>query len=307
MTRARRLRLAGALCALGVLGTQAAWSAPTTAILGPRRLRADLTHVKNETVTIPTHLPVPAGSSNIGPGSMLIITIPGAGTFGCTANFIWQATVGGQIHKYLGAAGHCFLPEDKAATHGPGSDYIASGVTTSVCVAACNFGGQTGAILTGTLVQLGSVAYARQIANDVQVGNDFGIVEIPSIRWSSIRTTMPVWGGPSGTFAGSFLGQILCHYGNGVVVGETLATKARAGVGTISFSGETWSGALASAFGDSGSAVNICTTAPDGVHGAGALGILTHLTTLPPGTSGTRMARAITLASQAGLSISLVA
>src|SRR5256712_12645982 len=104
------------------------------------RARLDVTGWVDATTTVPLALVTPAMAQNIGPGSHLLIEIPGAGTFGCTANFVWAS--GGT--RYLGAAGHCFLPEGTTATHGPGTDYDASGVQVSVCVSNCSFGGETG-------------------------------------------------------------------------------------------------------------------------------------------------------------------
>ena len=49
---------------------------------------------------------------------------------GCTANFVWSTG----STQYLGAAGHCFIPQGTTATHGPGADFDASGVLVSVCV-----------------------------------------------------------------------------------------------------------------------------------------------------------------------------
>ena len=82
------------------------------------RPRIDLTQMTRITTVVPLALVTPAMAQNIGPGSHLIIEIPGAGTFGCTANFVWAS--GGT--RYLGAAGHCFLPEGTTATHGPGAN-----------------------------------------------------------------------------------------------------------------------------------------------------------------------------------------
>src|SRR4029077_1804333 len=139
---------------LGILFTVAlAIGAPSRAgAQNVTRPRIDLTPMTNVTQTIPAALVTPAMAQNIGPGSHLIIDIPGAGTFGCTANFVWAA---GSV-KFLGAAGHCFIPEGTTATHGPGADYDASAVQVSVCVSNCSFGGQTGFVLTGDMVVLGS-------------------------------------------------------------------------------------------------------------------------------------------------------
>jgi hypothetical protein len=267
------------------------------------RPRINLTHMTRITTVIPLALVTPAMAQNIGPGSHLIIDIPGAGTFGCTANFVWASGV----TRYLGAAGHCFLPEGTTATHGPGADYNASGVQVSVCVSNCSFGGETGFVLTGDLVSLGAVAYSRQTAFDGDIGNDFGVVTIPDSLASQVRPSMPVFGGPA-TVEPVTLGRPLCHYGNGVVVGESFVTMARVGVG-ISSTSTSWVGNLAAAPGDSGSAVVTCDVSGTEIHGAGAAGVLTHLgVAIPePGVVfGTTTNRAIQMASEAGLSLALV-
>ena len=217
----------------------------------PRRARIDLTQMTRATRVIPLQLVTPAMAENIGPGAHLIIDIPGAGTFGCTANF---GRAAGSV-RFLGAAGHCFIPEGTTATHDPGADYDASAVQVSVCVSNCSFGGETGFTVTGDLVVLGQVAYARQTAADGDVGNDFGIVTIPASLASLIRPSEPVFGGPS-TIEQVQLGQPVCHYGNGVIVGETFATMAV--LGSAAGPREHWSGDLIAGPGDSGSAVLTC-------------------------------------------------
>jgi hypothetical protein len=280
------------------------------------RPRINLTRMVKKTTNIPLQLVTPEMARNIGPGSHLIIDIPNEGTFGCTANFVWASGA----TRYLGAAGHCFIPEGTTATHGSGADYNASGVTVDVCVSNCSFGGETGFILTGDLVTLGAVAYARQTAADGDVGNDFGVVAIPASLASLIRPSMPVFGGPT-TTAEVQQGQPLCHYGNGVGVGEVFLTMGRIGVGGGS-TPKYWLGDLAAAPGDSGSAVETCEADASGVQGRGAAGILTHLgvEVCPCGIDfenttvtaqqgfvfGTTIARAIEMAREAGLSLSLV-
>jgi len=292
--------LAFFLCALAHASISGAGQTSATMV----RPRIDLTQMTRITTVVPLALVTPAMAQNIGPGSHLIIEIPGAGTFGCTANFVWAS--GGT--RYLGAAGHCFLPEGTTATHGPGANYDASGVQVSVCVSNCSFGGETGFVLTGDLVSLGAVAYARQTANDGDIGNDFGVVAIPASLGSRIRAAMPVFGGPT-TVETVALGQPLCHYGNGVVVGETFLTMARIGVGTGSTPNQ-WMGDLEAAPGDSGSAVVTCDTSGTEFHGRGAAGVLTHLA-VAIGTEhgfvfGTTTRRAIEMGREAGLSLTLV-
>jgi hypothetical protein len=175
-------------------------------------------------------------------------------------------------------------------------------------VSNCSFGGETGFVLTGNLVELGPVAYARQTDAGVDIGNDFGVVTIPSTLNSLIRPSMPVFGGPT-TVEQVTPGQPLCHYGNGVLVGETFVTMARVGVGGGSTS-TSWMGDLAAAPGDSGSAVVTCGIVGTDIRGQGAAGVLTHLA-VDVGTQqgfvfGTTVSRAIEMALEASLSLTLV-
>ncbi|HXV85592.1 MAG TPA: hypothetical protein VD793_02780 [Gemmatimonadales bacterium] len=272
-----------------------------------QRLRVDVTTWADLATSIPVELVTPEAAGNIGPGSAIIITIPDEGRFGCTANFVWAS--GGK--RYLGAAGHCFIPADRAATHGPDADYDASGVTVEVCVEGCEGNFRTNQ-LTGTWVALGHVAYARQTLAGQDVGNDFGVVEIPKKIRDFIRLDMPVWGGPTGVQALS-MGDYACHYGHGLGVGEVFLTKARIGVGGGS-DDDAWMGDFAGAFGDSGSGLVGCVN--DGVGsfaGTGAIGVLTHVgigvdeSTGEHGTIfGTTVARAIRMGTEAGLRLSLL-
>lgn len=272
-----------------------------------QRLRIDVTTWQDLTTTIPLALVTPQAAGNIGPGSAIIITIPDEGRFGCTANFVWASTG----KRYLGAAGHCFIPADKAATHGAGADYNASGVSVIVCVDNCEGNFRTNQ-LTGTWVDLGKVVYARQTFDGEDVGNDFGIVEIPKEFQDLIRLSMPVWGGPSGIETLE-LGDYACHYGHGLGVGEVFVTKARVGVGGGS-DAQSWMGDFAAAFGDSGSGLVGCVN--DGVGsftGTGAIGVLTHIGVGLDESSGehgitfgTTVARAIEMATEARLRLSLL-
>jgi hypothetical protein len=277
----------------------------TESAIETTRPRIDLTNRLDRTRTIPLALVTPAMAQNIGPGSHLLIDIPNAGTFGCTANFIWASGT----TRYLGAAGHCFIPEGTTATHGDGADFDATGVQVSVCVSNCSFGGQLGFQFTGDLVALGPVAYARQTASDGDIGNDFGIVTIPNSLSALIRPAMPVFGGPS-SIATVGVGQLLCHYGNGVGVGETFLTMARFGVAGGS-TAKYWMGDLAAAPGDSGSAAVTCGLSGTNLVGQGAAGVLTHLGVevgVPQHgfVFGTTIARAIEMATEAGITLSLV-
>jgi hypothetical protein len=306
------------LLAVGVSESIAASMSPPAqrASIAVVRPRINLTRMVRKTRAIPQHLMTPQMAQNIGPGSHLIIEIPDAGTFGCTANFVWASGT----TRYLGAAGHCFIPEGTTASHGPGADYNAAGVRVSVCVSNCSFGGESGFVLTGDLVALGTVAYARQTAADGDVGNDFGIVVVPSSFASLIRPSMPVFGGPQTIGTVQQL-QPVCHYGNGVLVGETFLTMARVGVGGGS-TPNYWVADSLAAPGDSGSGLVTCESDGTAFHGRGAAGILTHLglevcpcsvdventtITLQQGfVLGTTIARAIEMAREAQIVLTLV-
>lgn len=289
---------------IAILAALIAVSAPAAHALSvdtgrsaPVRARIDVTGWPDHRVVIPNHAPTPTTAAGIGPGSLLITTIPGDGSFICTANWVWASGT----TRYLGAAGHCFLPAGKTGTAGPGADYNASGVTTEVCVSGCVTGGALSGLF-GTFVRLGAVKYARQTGSGGDVGNDFGIVEVPASLVPNLRPSMPMWGGPSAS--GSLLtGDLTCHYGNGVAVGEVYPTKGRLGVGLFS-DANSWFAAIPSAPGDSGSAMAVCARDSSGVHGVKAVGILTHLTTL--GIAGTTMTKAISMATQAGVNITPV-
>ena len=88
--------------------------------------------IEDRTPTVSASEPLPEPATGIQPGSQLIITIENAGTFGCSANFVWKdtsTTLGdfddergnspvfdGDRHPlYVGAAGHCFLAGGKNA------------------------------------------------------------------------------------------------------------------------------------------------------------------------------------------------
>jgi hypothetical protein len=176
--------------------------------------------------------------------------------------------------------------------------------------------------LVGKLVTLGHVAYARQTnaTGDEDVGNDFGVVAIPAEAASLVRPQMPVWGGPRG-IAELEPGSFGCHYGNGLVFGETFPTKARVGVGGGGDK-DFWMGDFAGSFGDSGSGLVACESDVGGFHGLGAVGVLTHLgvAACPCDVKfkqlrvkaehgiifGTTVRRAKAMAAEAGLKLTIV-
>ncbi|HEU0014748.1 MAG TPA: hypothetical protein VFQ45_13765 [Longimicrobium sp.] len=280
-----------------------------------KKPKINVTKWLNKTIRKEPHLLLPAGAEGIGPGSPILITIPNDGTYGCSANFVWRE--GNKL--YLGAAGHCFVSATAKSTHGEGADFDASGVTVDVCVTGCE-GNFDAMQLVGTVVRLGKVAYARQTDPTAteDVGNDFGVVEIPAEAAHLVRAALPVWGGFEGVETMEF-GQYACHFGNGTVTGELFVTKARVGVGGGS-DAASWYGDFVAAPGDSGSGIIACE--PDGLSFSGtrAIGVLTHLgvatgevayngieTKVEHGfVLGTTIARAIEMAHEAGLNLTLV-
>lgn len=247
----------------------------------------------------PRALPGPSVGDGIGPGSYLLIDQTDGGSYICSANFVWTGGGG----PYLGAAGHCFLPQgvDRAPLGAP-STYVSR---VQVCVSSCLFGGQLGAVIQGNFATLGSVRYARQsLGNGNDVGNDFGLVAIPAGLQGQIRPSVPVWGGPTGPASTPGVGKPVCLYGNAGGLGEIFATKARAGVsGAPSADGSAWYATIPSFQGDSGSAVVNC----PGLTGGAPLGILTHLATNGTGViAGTTVSRAKAMAGEAGLNINIL-
>lgn len=237
---------------------------------------------------------VPERAEGIGPGTHLLVRIDGQ-NFSCTAGWIFRDATGA---LYLSTAGHCLLPSFRTSTHGPGADDAGAAVVRA-CIDRCTFGGQTGFLLTGTLVELGPVAYARQVSFGGGVGNDFGLIRIPVALEGLVRLGLPEFG-EAGRVGDIGLGEDACWYGAGVVTGETYPTMARHGIG-LTTSGTSWRFAGPSAQGDSGAAVATC-----GFRGQAqeAVGILTHLA--GGMVAGTTMERGQQLAREAGLVVTPV-
>jgi hypothetical protein len=301
-----RSRVVGVLLAVAVLMTASSYARAADSGSAPAGRPAILDVTGWHYTTAGT--PLPSAADGIGPGSYLLITTTDVSSgspaqFICTANFVWDGTGG----PYLGAAGHCFLPENKDAYVGK-DPYVTK---VEVCVSGCLFGGQLGAGFAGTFKTLGAVVYARQLRGDLDIGNDFGLVRIPSGLTKLIRPSVPVWGGPAGS-AVIGTGTPVCLYGNGDGVGEVFATKARTGVGVIQGDGDlgekgAWFADVPSAPGDSGSAVVNCAPSASGLSGTTAVGILTHLVVGDPGVvAGTTVAQAIAMVKKdLGKSITL--
>ena len=207
-----------------------------------------------------------------------------------------------ETSQYLGAAGHCFLPEGKKATQGSGADFDPKDVRVRACVSGCSFGGLTGQVIRGTFVNLGPVAYARAAG----IGEDFGIVQIPPALASRVRPSVPVWGGPSAV--SNDVSGVVCYFGRGIVFGEVFPTMGRVGYGLGTSNDGSFDAAGPLGSGDSGAALETCTPGGD----AQAAGIITHGAgmTEPAVTAllfGTTVNKAIAMAARdANLALSVV-
>ena len=307
MTRRNLLRASAATAAgVGGIGTA---SAGDTVDRRESAERIPCLEVADETDTVAGG-GVPELATGIRPGSQMFIAFPDGTTGGCTANFVWQDGWG---DRYIGAAGHCFLPDGKNASENAQRDgeddgdvYDVNQLSVAVC-ADCTFGGATGLIVRGTTIELGDVAYARQTLPDgSSVGHDFGLVRIPSSAEDAVDPSMPQFGGPTGVSDGAVAaGTPVNQYGAGMGNGEVFASQGSNGVSEGDFgSPESWFAAVRASPGDSGSPLQ-STTAGTGPEGELAAGILTHITAT--GTAGTTMGRCKEMVqTDVGLDISVV-
>lgn len=232
---------------------------------------------------------VPEQATGIRPGSQMFIEFPDGATAGCTANFVWKEP-GSSGDLYIGAAGHCFLPDGTAASRNAataeekrnGEAFDTSTLDgVSVC-ADCSVGGLTGLLIEGSVHELGEVVYARQEQRNGEdgVGHDFGLVKIPGDKERFVDRSMPQWGGPNGVAAGALpSGTPIHQYGAGIGNGETYPTMGSSG-SSLGGTDDIWYAGIRASPGDSGSPIVGAkpTRKPAG-------GILTHLTSF--GTAGT--------------------
>ena len=307
LTRRNLLRASAATAAgVGGIGTA---SAGDTVDRRESAERIPSLEVADETNTVAAG-GAPELATGVRPGSQMFITFPDGTTAGCTANFVWEDRWG---DRYIGAAGHCFLPDGKNASENATRDgeddgdvYDVSQLSVAVCE-DCTFGGATGLIVRGTTIELGDVAYARQtLPHGSAVGHDFGLVRIPAAADSAVDPSMPQYGGPTGVSDGAVAaGTPVNQYGAGVGNGEVFASQGSNGVSEGDLgSPESWFAAVRASPGDSGSPLQ-STTAGTGPEGELAAGILTHLTAT--GTAGTTIGRCREMVStDVGLDISVV-
>lgn len=226
----------------------------------------------------------------IGPGTWLISLFcqnvaghPAPDGFAwCTANFVFQngTTLG------LGTAGHCAA-----------KDALASPVTAVVTPPpeVCADGGscQPGLYAIGTF----------KIVHNNGLGDDFALISLYPQFNSWVRPTMPVFGGPTGSYLGGLVGTptealagagasvklpgfspaVVGHCGHGVAVGTGGTCRTSAGL----FSASTWYAWYgASTPGDSGSGVEILGNYASPLNPVPAAADLTHIIILDASVSG---------------------
>ncbi|MCA1810620.1 MAG: hypothetical protein LC623_01250 [Halobacteriales archaeon] len=264
--------------------------------------------------------PVPTDFNLIRPGQLLLTTIPGQGTFICSASFVFKDNKT-PVNYYLATAGHCVLPPTAVSTHGTGANYNPSGVVVSACYANCYLGGELSGLLA-SFATVGPVVYARQSQATAavgcvagQIGNDFALVKISptwyTAPWNIVTPRMAVWSGPYVFGLGvEGTGKLLVHHGNGIELGTAEPTKARAGVSLDDGILCSFQALISVAGGDSGSAISLAmagATPEPVLSGGEALGTITHaLAGAAPPAYGTTVYRAIGMAkTDANLTISL--
>lgn len=240
--------------------------------------------------TVPT---TPSGVERppvgIGPGTWLIslfctsvggVQVPD-GFAWCTANFVFQS--GGSYG--LGTAGHCAA-----------KDALASPVTAVVTPPpeVCADGGSCapGLYAIGTF----------KVVHNGGLGDDFALISIDPAFNSWLRPTMPVFGGPTGSYTGGLAGvsaqsvsagpvtallpgytpAVVGHCGHGVVVGTGDTCRTSAGL----FASSTWYAWYgASTPGDSGSGVEILGDYASPLNAVPAAADLTHIIILDASVS----------------------
>lgn len=312
----RRVLRASAVAAVGFGGVGSAAADPGDGVAnGDRRYERapclDLSDAEFRTESASTTA-VPEQATGVRTGSQMFIHYPDGSTAGCTANFVWR-DVGGSTagppggpdefpgqgespenspwgggggDLYIGAAGHCFLPDGKNASKNAKREeeteddvYDVSQLSVEVC-ADCIRGGANGLVVQGETYQLGEVVYARQnLPDGSAVGHDFGIVRIPSELEDAVDPSMPQWGGPNDVSENAVpQGDPVHQYGAGVANGEVFPTMGSTGVSQGAQRNEdSWVATMRASPGDSGSP--LVSSDPTGAPSTGdaAAGILTHL------------------------------
>jgi hypothetical protein len=232
-------------------------------------------------VRAPAGVSLPAAAATdampgIHPGLWLITLLDQGYLYAwCTANFVFQN--GGTYG--LGTAGHC-----------AGKDGISpNGTVTAFVVPPPTSGKLPGFYAIGKFV----------LSHNNGIGDDFAMISIDPQYNSWVRPTMPVWGGPTGTYRANTPTEVN-WVGNAAGFGAT--GTARSGAAPLWYSNSyAWYGP--SFEGDSGAGVNVGVD-PSNAGVEEAAGNLTHLVILDPKLqylpgmmAGTRMSKILSIAS----------
>ena len=232
-------------------------------------------------VRVPANVSMPKAAGldlmpGIHPGLWLITLLDQGYIYAwCSANFVFQksGTYG------LGTAGHC-----------AGKDGISpNGIVTAFVVPPPTSGKLPGFYAIGKFV----------LAHNNGIGDDFAMISIYPQYNSWVRPTMPVWGGPTGSYTANTPTEVN-WVGNAAGFGVT--GTARSGVAPLWYSTSyAWYGP--SFEGDSGSGVLVGVD-PSNAGLEEAAGDLTHLVILDPKLkylpgmmAGTRMSKILSIAS----------
>jgi hypothetical protein len=228
---------------------------------------------------IPAGAQMPGNAQAVGlaypgirPGQWLVtVTTNPVGFAWCSANFVFRS---GTAYG-LGTAGHC-AANDALGAYPDVTAYVVPPVGA----------GLPGFYHIGTFV----------LSHNNDIGDDFAMIQIYPQYASWMNPTMPVWGGPIGTYT-STTPTVVEHFGHGAVVGT--GGTPRAGVCPIltARGGNAFAWYGAGAPGDSGSGVKAVT--------GEAVGDFTHIVILdgipgeilPGMLAGTRIAKILQIAS----------
>ena len=147
----------------------------------------------------------------------------------------------------------------------------------------------------GAAVSFGTVVF-NAYTNTSDPTRDCALIAIDESQYPHVDPSMLGWGGPTGytTSSETAQGDVVLHYGNGVVVGTLEPTRARAG-SLLSDDEMTWSAVGVAAPWDSGSPVLDAKTGK-------ALGILNNIAN---GINGTTTERCLSLAAKAGYDLTI--
>jgi hypothetical protein len=169
-------------------------------------------------------------SPGIRPGQWLVtVTTNPIGFAWCSANFVFKngSTYG------LGTAGHCAAP-DALGAYPDVTAYVVPPLGQ----------GAPGFYHIGEFV----------LSSNNGVGDDFAMIELYPRFQSWVNPTMPVWGGPIGTYT-STAPTVVKHFGHGLVVGTGGTPRAGLAYDFTARGGDAFAWYGVGMVGDSGSGV----------------------------------------------------